>query len=187
MMEDLLKTLLESKTKLDLAAFLFSNPERAFYLGEIKKRLGARNLEADLAYFQKLNLFTSFTKKGKRYIRLNVKHPLYSQLRAQINKGKKAYEDELTKNVAKLPGIKVVILTGLFVGNPDAECDMLLVGKIPEQKVAEFSKGAEKVMGQEINYALFETEEFKYRQNMFDRFMKDVFENEHMIIVNKIK
>lgn len=102
-------------------------------------------------------------------------------------KNRRGYEDELVKHVAKLPGVKAAILTGLFVGRPEFDCDMVVVGKIPEQKLHEFSKGVEKMMGQEINYAYFEMEEFKYRQNMFDRFMKDVFENEHLTILNKIK
>ena len=187
-MEELLKNLLESKTKLDLVTFLYSSPDRAFYSGEIKKRIGGKNLEQDILYLEKLNLANSFSKKGKKYYRLNSKHPLYSQLRSQIQKSKKGYEDELVKAITKIPGIKVAILSGLFVGRPEFECDLLLVGdKVAEQKVQDFAKGAEKIMGQEINYALFETTEFKYRQNIFDRFMKNVFENDHLTVLNKIK
>lgn len=183
----MLETILKSKVKTNLLAFLLAGPQRSFYVGELKRRIGARNVQGHLNELAKENIVKSFSKKGKKYFQVNPKHPLYWQIRGTAQKAAKKYEDELFKYLKKLPGLKVAILTGIFTANPHMSCDVLLVGKLPEKKLLNFEKGIKKLMGQEINYALFSVGEYEARKSMFDRFMKDVLENDHLVVMNKIR
>ena len=47
-------------------------------------------------------------------------------------------------------------------------------------------KNLEAEAGTEIDYAVFDNEEFQYRQKMFDRFLRDILEKPHKKLINKI-
>ena len=64
--------------------------------------------------------------------------------------------------------------------------DLLLVGKINLTKLAGFLKATEKLMGQEINYSVMTVEEFLLRRDTFDRFIKDIFDYRHLVVVDEL-
>jgi hypothetical protein len=187
MSENLLNTILESKVKTNIVAFFLANPERSFFIGEIEKRLSSKSLTPHLAALVKLGLLKTFSKKGKKYFIVNKKNTFLNDLRLSISKNLKSYEDELVKAMKKVNGLKVGVLTGIFTANPEMSCDILLAGNITPKALENFIKGAEKLMGQELNFALFELKEYEYRKSIFDRFMKDIFENPHIVVVNKAR
>lgn len=41
-------------------------------------------------------------------------------------------------------------------------------------------------VGREIRYVLMDSEEFKYRMEMLDRFLTDFFEGPHEEVINKV-
>ncbi len=151
-----------------------------------ESRLGSKGLSLELGQLVKLGFLTALTKRGKRYYMANERFSGYRELRDSTVKAARSYEDELTRFLKKLGHVDFVALTGLFMGNAAAECDVVLVGTPSRAQVAKFAAGVEKLMGQEVNYAIFPPEEFRYRSNTFDRFIKDVFENRHLVVVDKI-
>ena len=178
---------LENRNQSALIGFFLASPERAFYYGEIQKRTGLRSLDLLLLSFVREGFLTTFSKKSKKYYRVNQNSPVYLELKFSIGKNFKGYEDELSKYLRKIPGIKAAVLSGIFVGQPQMECDLVLAGKMPIVKLEELEKGLTKLMGQEVNYAVFSVEEYKYRKSIFDRFMKDIFENDHLVLFDKTK
>ncbi len=185
MSETLLETILESKPKTNLIAFFLATPERAFYVGELEKRVGS-NLAPHLQSLVKMDLLKTFNKKSNRYYIINKKNLFLNDLRLALAKSLR-YEDELIKALKKLNNLKVAVLTGVFTANPNMDCDILLAGDLNQRALGNFIAGAEKTIGQEVNYALFSAEEYQHRRNIFDRFTKDIFENPHIIVINKLK
>ena len=98
---------------------------------------------------------------------------------------RKFHQDQLVATLKRIRGLRTAVLSGLFTAQPQLECDVLLVGKISQNSLEKFSRGAEKLMGQEINYAVMDPQEYEYRRNTFDRFTKDIFENEHLVLIDK--
>jgi len=48
-------------------------------------------------------------------------------------------------------------------------------------------RSIESSVGKELHYVLMNTHEFKYRREMFDRFVLDVLEFPHRKLINKLK
>ncbi len=42
------------------------------------------------------------------------------------------------------------------------------------------------MMGQEINYSVMTVEEFLLRRDTFDKFIKDVFDYRHLVVVDDL-
>lgn len=184
----MLEKILESKTQSNVLAFFLVNPERCFYAGELEKRIGGKNLPADLRALQHAGILDSYPQRGvQRYYQMNRKMPHYQQLRSSVSKNFASYEDELIKSIKKLTGIRCAVLSGIFMGLPKMECDILLVGEVSKRQLDNFIIGAEKIIGQEVNYAVMDEKEFAHRKDTFDRFMKDMYENRHIVVVDKIK
>ena len=182
----MLQNILESNKKTTIATFFLASPVRAFYVGELEKRLG-KGVLPELSQMVKLDFLETFLKKGKRYYMVNERSNGYRDLKEFVLKSARSYEDELFKAVKKLTGVRCAVLMGVFAGYPNSECDLLLVGDFKEGQLTKLAEGLDSLMGQEVNYAVLSPDEFKYRKGTFDRFIKDVFENKHLVVVDNLK
>ena len=62
--------------------------------------------------------------------------------------------------------------------------DLLIVGdKLKRGKIEEGIKKIEAEIGIELVYAVFETKEFIYRLNMYDKLVRDVLDYPHQVIL----
>lgn len=177
----------DNKSRKNLLTFFLKNPKRAFFVGEIKGVVGSRNLNADLNVFVKKGVLLPFSKKGSKFYTFNRKFPIDLRFRTELLKSTDKFETEVDKSLKRIGSLKYAVLSGVFSADKKLECDLLLIGKIPNKTLSAFIKKVQKMIGQEINYAVMTAEEFDLRKNSFDHFIKDIFENDHHVVVNKLK
>lgn len=85
------------------------------------------------------------------------------------------------KNVGR---VKLVITSGIFIKNDDSRVDLLIVGdKMKRGRIEEGIKKLEAEIGVELSYAVFETKEFLYRLNMYDKLVRDIIDYPHEIVL----
>ena len=85
------------------------------------------------------------------------------------------------KNVGR---IKLVIVSGVFIKNPDSRVDLLIVGD--KMKLSKIEKGVRKLeaeIGTELVYATFNTQDFIYRLSMYDKLVRDILDYPHEVLV----
>lgn len=178
----------ENKIKAKIIAFFLNNQHRAFYAGELEKKLSSRSLGPHLSALVKSGFLLTFVKKGQRYFILNKKNvglPDIKSFAAKKLKTVRKPEDELLKVLRRIPSLKAAILCGVFQGHPEQQCDLVLAGDLSKRTMDNLVSTVEKMIGQELNYALFDLKEYEYRKNIFDRFMKDIFDNQHFVVLEK--
>jgi hypothetical protein len=84
------------------------------------------------------------------------------------------------KNAGK---IKLMATSGVFIKNKDSRVDLLLVGdKLKKGKIEEAMRRLEAEVGVELAYAVFETKEFVYRVNMYDKLVRDILDFPHEVV-----
>ena len=176
------ENILSSKTKSQLLAYFILNPHRYFSAEEIRQQVGARNLKDDLVFLLKHDFILGDTRRGRRYYALNKNAFIEPKLKSELVKGSKKLNDAVTKEIKKMRGFEQAIYTGFLKGHHKQVCDILLVGEFTQKAVDKFEKSVQKIIGDDINFAILSKEEFEYRKNIFDRFVKDIFENEHFVI-----
>jgi hypothetical protein len=94
---------------------------------------------------------------------------------------------ELLEDFKRYGKIKLLCLGGVFLQDEEGKLDLLLVGDaLDKDKIDDFIEKLEADFGTEMRYAVFESEEFRYRVNMFDRLIKDFFKGPHEKILEKI-
>lgn len=184
----MLQEIVDSKTDSSLLSFFLSAPARSFSVTEVSKRLGIPYIKTaqSLNALVSAGPIASFSKKNKKYYILNRHYKLLPEMKNYWLQSGPKYEDELFIAIKKLGDIKASFLSGIFSGQPNLPVDLLLVGKINLNKLADFLKIVEKLMGQEINYCIMTPDEFLLRRDTFDKFIKDIFDFPHLVIVDTL-
>jgi hypothetical protein len=90
--------------------------------------------------------------------------------------------------IRNLGNVKLGVISGVFINNPKSKTDSLIIGdNVSKAKMKHLLEDLEAEMGREVNYSLMDSAEFKYRINMFDKFIMDILESPHEIVVNKMQ
>jgi|SRR3989344_3408 len=87
----------------------------------------------------------------------------------------------LFKNSGK---VKLLVLSGVFIKNKDSRVDFLIVGdRMKRGKIEEGIHKLEAEIGRELVYAIFDTKEFIYRLNMYDKLVRDILDYPHLVVL----
>lgn len=87
-------------------------------------------------------------------------------------------------NFRNIGRIKLLIVSGIFIKNRDSRVDLLIVGdKMKKGQIEEGVRRLEAEIGAELIYAIFETKEFIYRLNMYDKLVRDIIDFPHQVIL----
>lgn len=94
---------------------------------------------------------------------------------------------DLLEDFRRYGKVKLLCLGGVFLQDEEGGLDLLLVGDaLDKDKIDNFIKTLEADFGTELRYAVFESEEFRYRVNMFDRLITELWKRPHEKIIEKI-
>ena len=89
----------------------------------------------------------------------------------------------IADNFKKVGRVKLLLVSGIFIKNKDTRVDMLIVGdKLKRGKIEEEIRKLEAEIGTELSYAIFETKEFAYRLDMYDKLVRDILDFPHEVI-----
>ncbi|MBU4217139.1 hypothetical protein L6270_04910 [Candidatus Parcubacteria bacterium] len=125
-------------------------------------------------------------KKVEKSFRINRQFILFEELKALIMKAQVLYEEDFINSLKKTGSIKLLVMSGFFVGNKAAKVDLLLVGKVNKPKVEKLVEDLEKELDREINYTCMEEREFKYRREVTDVFLYEVLESKKFVVINEL-
>lgn len=79
--------------------------------------------------------------------------------------------------------IKLVIVSGIFIKNKDTRVDLLVVGDaLKRGRLEDSVRKLEAEIGSELAYAIFDTKEFLYRLNMYDKLVRDIVDFPHQVL-----
>ena len=198
-MSDPLSILFGSAARVKLLRFFLFNPSKEFLFDDISRRaklvrrtarteLGALE-RADVIYRKQIYEISSATGNKRKAVgyALNKRFSLLEPLQhfffvtAPINR------KTVLRHVRKAGTFDFMAIAGVFVGEFESKVDIFLVSKKEiSAKVEQAIRGLEAELGIEIKYAFLETEDFIYRVGMRDKLLRNIFDYDHEIIVDKI-
>lgn len=94
-------------------------------------------------------------------------------------------QDDLASRFKHIGKIKLMVVAGVFIGDEKSRVDVLLVGdKLKKVPLQQIMKGLEAEIGKELDYVVFDTEEFKYRIDMYDKLVCDIIDLPHEKLID---
>jgi 2,4-dienoyl-CoA reductase-like NADH-dependent reductase (Old Yellow Enzyme family) len=128
------------------------------------------------------------TKKvrEKGYI-VDSSNKLFVPLQSLLIKNSPMSSNSMIKKLSRNGKISLVVVSGFFIQNPDSRVDLLVVGdSIKSTPMKKTISTMESEIGKQIRYAIFETEDFKYRLGVYDRLVRDILDYPHEVVLDKI-
>ncbi|HSX14914.1 MAG TPA: hypothetical protein VLE72_03360, partial [Candidatus Saccharimonadales bacterium] len=183
-----------SKTRVKLLSLFLNNPDRAYYVREITRKIDEQinSVRRELSNLLSIGIIRSDSNNNRLYYEVNQKYEYYPELRRIFtnlplkNKdlGETKEEEQIAKRLRTTGTVHLAFLTGSFVRNPHISVDMMIMGDVNRSKVAKVIGDMEKDVGRELNYVIFTPEEYDYRINLNDRFLADMMDTKKIIIID---
>lgn len=195
-----------SKTRVRILTLFLEAPDRAYYVRELTRRIQAqlnsvrrelKNL-VDLGIVEEVDgkilevepdLPEEEKAKGpekRKFYRANAQFPFLQELRSIMKKSAVMMNYQFVKEIQESGEIHLLFLTGRFIDDESVPSDMLIVGKIEAPKLRQAIDRFEDEIGREINYTSMPPEEFKYRQEVKDRFLESLIQSDKIVLVNTV-
>lgn len=213
-MENILEKLFESVPRARILRLFMQNRSGFFTFPEITKRTKVRPAAAKkelvklmkigvikrkVAAFREEIVKKARSKKKPSPIRIKLRkakvyyaNPAFRflpELSDLVVKASAASRKKLLRQVKRLGNVKLAVLSGVFVqNNGNSRADILIVGDgLKKRKLDNFFSQLESEMGKTLSYTIMDTNEFKYRLDMYDRFLRDILEYPHDKLINKLR
>ena len=94
-------------------------------------------------------------------------------------------QEDLPQRFKSIGKIKLMLVSGVFIGDSENHIDIFIVGdKVKKNVLQQVIKGLEADIGKELNYVVFDTEEFKYRLDMYDKLVCDIIDLPHEKLID---
>jgi hypothetical protein len=211
--KSVIEQLFGSKTRVKLLQLFYSNPNRAFYVREITRKIDEQinSVRRELSNLLSIGIITSDATQNRLYYEVNQSYEHYRPLgmifgglkdaapapAKAAKKEKKSAEPEpapakadvsaehpLAKGFRALGKVDLALLTGQFTRDDIAGIDVLLVGNISPAKVDRFMAELEQAENKELRYTTLSLDNYKYRLSINDRFISNVLEAKKQVIIN---
>ncbi len=136
---------------------------------------------------KKLKKITKTVIKHKPGVTLNKNFEYLQSLRTLLTQVSSGQDVELTRRIRKAGRIKVLVSAGIFLQDDKGRVDILVVGDSIKHRVLESAiRATEAELGQSLRYASFSTNEFKYRLDMRDKLVCDIFDSPHKKLLDRL-
>lgn len=183
-----------SKTRVKLLSLFLNNPDRAYYVREITRKIDEQinSVRRELSNMLSIGIIRSDSNNNRLYYEVNQKYEYYPELRRIFtdlpikNKAltETKEEDQIARKLRGTGTVHLAFLTGSFVRSSHVGIDLLIMGDVNRAKIAKLVSDLEKEVGRELNYVIFTPEEYDYRLNMNDRFLADVMDAKKIVIID---
>ena len=190
---EVLGKLFGSEVKVKIIRLFLFNPETLFDVGAIAEKVkeDLSKVRRELAMLNRISFLKHRMKRMKGGSRhafvLNPNFPYIVSLRNLLTSGKPLQPAEIVKKTSPLGSVKLVLVAGVFIQNPDSRVDILIVGdNVKKTSLIKVIAKLEAEIGKELKYAYFSTSDFMYRLNMYDKLVRDILDYPHEKLVNKL-
>jgi len=188
-MSDFLELLLGGEGRARLIKFFVLNPTAKASPQELKERLQVdqRRIKGELEALLKAGIIKKRKAMNKFLFFLDRENLFYPELKKIVAKCTIFPQLKSLDKIPKTGHVKFILVTGIFANNLKTRADLLIVGDaINRNRLNDVVKEVEAEIGRELRFTTFSLEEYEYRLNMFDKFIREFFDGPHKIIYNRL-
>lgn len=185
----ILEKLFASPLLIRMIRFFYLNPNVIFLREEIRKRIQgeAATVRRAIAVLEHIGFLKQKTIRRKEGYLLNRAFPLFQELKDLVLSPSPISKTELVRDLKRLGRVKLLLLSGVFIRSDDQRVDLFCVADgIRPFLFERLMRRLEAEIGKELNYSLMTSRDFMYRFNLSDRFIREMFDTPHEILINKM-
>lgn len=170
----MLKRLFTSNTRIKLLTLFLAKPDEEFFIRELTRKLAEQinSIRRELDNLKKTGFLKTKTKNRKKYYYANKNFIFFEELQSMFVKMSSS-NDGIAEEVKKMGEIRLLVLSGLFVGQPTKSVDMLIVGKMDKERLTQYLNNEIKTT-RPVKFSIINEEDYKYRLSCNDKFITEI-------------
>ena len=176
-LENLLSSLISSKTRVKILMRLFFNPGTRAYLRELAKEFNVSTnaVREELNQLTKTSLLKSERKGRNVYYQANTDHALFPELKSMVSKvmGIDRVIDGIVTRLGDLE--RAYLIDDYAEGKDTGIIDILLVGEIDQYHLNDLSRKTERYIRRKIRVLVMTAQEY-------DAFLPNLEKRPHFLI-----
>lgn len=176
------------KTRQGILAATLLQPEKAWYVSELARRMGVppSSLQRELHDLEEAGILNTRRQGRMAYYQANTESPVFPELRGLMVKTA-GLVDVLADAVASLARkLRVVFVYGsIAAGHEDtaSDIDLLVVGKVSPVDLAVPLRKARESLGRDINPSIYTPAEFAKKRAARDHFLSRVLDKPKLFVL----
>jgi len=186
----MLKSLFGSKIREKLLTQLFSHTDQSFYVRELHELIheDATNISRELKKLEELRIVVCQPMANIKYYRANADNPIFNELKSIVLKTN-GVAGLIQSNLKNFKEIQLAFIFGSIAkGREDAnsDIDLIIVGNLNQDELNEGITQTEEKLQREINYIVYEPQEFRNKIYHQDGFIMDILSGEKILLIGNI-
>ena len=174
----MLKTILGSKTRINILKLFVFNPKKEYYVREIERLIKTSFdlVRRELIHLETIGLLKSRVSGKQKYYTLNMEHMLFPEFKSMILKTA-GIGDIIQGAIKNRNDILVAFIYGSYAKdteNAESDIDLFVVGDISSTDLQESVSEVESQTKREINPTVYSPKEFKEKYKAKNHFVLSV-------------
>jgi hypothetical protein len=178
---EILGKILGNSARVKIMRLFLLNPSASFDNQEVAKRSRvAKNLA-----MKELRLLAAvgFIKRRNREWYFNTSFKCATEIEDLLINSDSLDKSAILEMFKRTGRIKLLIVSGIFIKSKDSRVDLLIVGdRLQKGRIEDGIRKLEAEIGAELSYTVFDTKEFNYRLDMYDKLVRDILDYPHEIL-----
>jgi len=191
----MVEQLFGSKTRVKLLQLFYSNPNRSFFVREITRKIDEQinSVRRELSNLLSIGIITSDNNNNKLYYEVNQKYEYYVPLHQIFGGGVKPVKkdsgddqqiSDVDSDLRAVGHIDLIVYTGQFTRDETSGVDILVVGEVNPNALQKYVDELETKENKSLRYAVMSLSDFKYRQQIRDRFATSIAQSKKQVLVD---
>lgn len=183
-----LEQLFSSRTRVKLLRLFLLNPPRPYFIREIVRKIDEHinSVRRELMNLERIGLLKASGDRLKKFYAVDETFSIYPELKELFFKAQVALERGVLDTVRSIGRVQLLVLTGFFAGLDDAQTDLLIVGSVNRPKLRRLLRKFQEGIDREVTYTVMSPAEFRYRNELTDRFLYHILENKKIVVVDTL-
>lgn len=178
-----------SATRAELLGLFFNNPDDRFYLREIARHIGkdAAGIKRELDNLVKMGLIAREKRGVQKYYFVNKNSPIFSEMKGLIFKTT-GVQGAMKASLSRLKGVKTACIYGSYARGSekeDSNINLMVIGQANITELNDMVMGLEDKLKRDIDYTVFDEQEYRKRKEMKDPFIREVLKGKKIFLVGK--
>lgn len=164
--DNMLETLISSRTRIKLLLRLFLNPDTTAYLRGLADEFdeSTNSVRVELNRFEEADMLVSENKGNKKLYKANDKHPLFRDIHSILLKYI-GVDRIIAVIIERMGNLEKMYLTGDYARGKDSGIiDLAFVGEIDNSYIMEMVGKAEKMINKKVRFIIYDSDEWSEKR-----------------------
>lgn len=183
-----LTDVLFGQTRREVLGFLYSQPDKPFYLRELARHAGTGvgAVQREVVQLAEVGILRRSVRGNQVFYQANQNSPIFQELKSIISKTAGTH-DILREALFPLrERIRVAFVYGSVARHEEranSDVDLMVVGEVPFTEIVAVTTPMQERLGREINPTVYPLAEFQSKLNAKNHFLKSVLRQKKLFIL----